>query len=174
MAPKTPLDAAIAAGREFKALLEMQPAGTLFWPRRLGGDLLSSHTYQNAVKLLDQAVAQNTQGAEGSGFMRCHVQPVVDIVANDGANVPANQLKLFADITVGIAQVVIQILEERHGRGVHGGFLEIGVRVSGEGNVLLEQVEGERDAVHKSSLEEIIGTTLCHGASAASTNAGGV
>lgn len=149
--PKTPLAAAVEAAQEFKNLLDIQPVDKLFWPKRLGGNLFRSSTYHRATALLDQAASQNLKSTEGPCFERRYVLPMVDVIADDRTGVPADQLKLFANITAGVAQLVVQIMEERSGRGEHGGFLEIGIRSCSKIDVPRKQIEGERDAIHNSA-----------------------
>jgi hypothetical protein len=170
--PKTPLAAAVEAAQEFKLLLDIQPVDKLFWPRHLGGNLFRSATYHRATALLAQASAQCLQSPNSGGFQHLYVLPVVDIVSNDRTDVPANQLELFARVTAGVAQLVIQVLEERGRGGEHSGFLEIGVRFHGKAEQSVEQVKGERDAVHASVPERVVGTTFCHDGAACSTEGG--
>jgi len=157
-----PLGAALLAAREFKCLLDIQAPGTLFFPRH-AGDARTTATYKFASDLLEQLSTQDLKGANGISLERRIALSVPGVVTNDGANVPANQLQLFAGISAAIAQLAFQLLDECGRGGEHGGSLEIGARFVSKGDVALEQVKGERDAVHEVTPSKVGKQPLCHG-----------
>jgi len=160
---KTPLAAAVAAAQDFKQLLDIQQPGTLIFPGHKG-DARTTATYARASLLLNQAASQDLQTADGIGYERRIALPLAGVVAKQGANVPANQLQLFAGITAAIAQLAFQVLDEYGSCGEQGGSLEIGVRICGKADVVLEEVKSKGNAVHKAASEVVIEKPLCHGA----------
>jgi len=160
--PKSQLSAAVSAARAFKQLLDMQAPNTLFFPRHKG-DARTTATYAHASLWLEQA-SQELKCPEGTHMERRLVLPVVNVIPDQSAGVPTNQLQLVADIVASTAQLVIQVLEEHAGRGEHRGLLEIVARFGSETNLSLEQVESKRDAVHEGGPEKVDEQSLCHGA----------
>lgn len=161
-AKRTPLSAAIAAAQEFKSLLDRLPANTPLFPGR-PKRLRESASYAHACSLLQEAIPQGLQISDGIGDERWVVLPLPCVVSNQGADVPANQLELFASVTVTIAQLALQIVDECRGSGEDGRLLEIGTRLLRKVDLAGEKVEGERNAVHEDPLKEVVGRTLCHG-----------
>jgi len=164
--PLSPLAAAIAAARDFKELLDIQAPDTLSFPKHKG-DARTTATYATALRLLDQAVTQDAEGAKGISFERRSELLVTRVVANNGADVPANQFELFAGITAAIAQLAFEVLDESGGGTKHSGLLEIAVRFRGQFDQVGELVESKVNVVHGTGLQKkVIEEALCHGAAA--------
>jgi len=166
MAPTTkaasPLVAAIHAASEFKLLLDVQPAGTLFNPGGKG-DVRTSATYALASRLLGEAAAERLHGAECPGMVHSDVMPVVDVIADHRANMPTDLLELLTGVAVILGKLGFQIPDQNGRGGEQGGTLEIGSGIAGNGNVMIEKIKDKFDAVHKATSEKVVGRTLSHG-----------
>jgi len=160
--PKDPLLAAIEAAKEFKHFIDVQPAKTLFNPCGKC-EVVDTATYARAAALLEQAIAQSLDCSKRPRMLQLVALPVIDVVSNHGADRTSGLFDFFGGVIVGFAQRVSQLITENASRGEYGGFLEVSIRIVGKANLPVEQIEGERDAVHGVGPGKVDEQPLCHG-----------
>jgi|GEM_PF-887663 len=160
--PTSPLSAAITAAQEFKLLLDVQPAGTLFNPGGKG-DARTSETYALASLLLSEAISERLYGAEGPGVVHSGVMPVVDVVAKHRANMPTDLLELLTGVSVILGKLGFQIPDKNGSSSEQAGSIEVGTGTASNSDVVIEKIKSEFDAVHEATSEKVVGRTLCHG-----------
>jgi len=157
----TPLAAAIKAATEFKLLLDVQPAGALYNPGGKG-DARTSATYALASQLLAEATSERLHGAERPGMMHSGVMSIVDVVADHRANMPADLLELLTGVAVILGKLGFQIPDQNSRSGEHGGSFKVSSSTASDGDVMVQKVKGQLDAVHGAVSEKVVGRTLCH------------
>lgn len=155
------LEKAIFAAREFKLLLDVQPAGALFNP---GGkcDARASASYALASLSLAEASAERLQGTECPSMVCSSVVPIVDVVTDHRANMPADLLELLAGVAIVLGKLGFEIPNQNSGSSKKGSAIEVVGSVLCDGDVLIEKVKGKLNAVHGAVSENVDGRTLCH------------
>lgn len=157
----TALQAALTAAREFKLLLDVQQPGTLFNPGGKG-DARESATYAYSTLLLAEATAQGLDRTQRPGVMRSDVMSIVDVIADHRADVRADLLELLTSVSVVLRKFGFEVTDQ-NGRGrEQSSPLKVGTSTAGNGDVVIEQVKCERDAVHEIASSEVVEQTLCH------------
>ena len=158
---QTALDKAIFAASEFQLLLDVQPAGGLFNPGGKG-DARVSASYALASLSLAEATAERRHGAECPGVVHVDVVPVVDVVADHRADMPADLLELLTSIAVILGKLGVHIPDQNGSSSKKGGAVEVVGGIPGDADVVIKKVKGELDAVHGVTSEKVVGRTLCH------------
>lgn len=157
----TALQAALTAAREFKLLLDVQQPGTLFNPGGKG-DARDSATYAYGTLLLAEATAQGLDRTQRPGVMHSDVMAIVDVIAEHRADMSADLLELLASVTVVLRKFGFEVSDQNGRGGEQSSPLKVGAGTTGNGDVVVEQVKGERNAVHEAASSEVVEQTLCH------------
>ena len=158
----TTLQAALTAAREFKLLLDVQPPGTLFNPGGKG-DARESATYAYSTLLLTKATAQGLDRTQRPGVMHSDVMAVVDVIAEHRADMGADLLELLASVTVVLRKFGFDVSDQNGRGGEQSSSIKVGTGIGRNGDVVIEQVKGERDAIHRVNSGQVIEQALCHG-----------
>lgn len=158
---QTALDKAIFAANEFQLLLDVQPAGGLFNPGGKG-DARFSASYAVASLLLAEAAAERRHGAECPRVVHVDVVPVVDVVADHRANMPADSLELLTSVAVILGKLSLHIPNQNSSSSKKGGAVEVVGSIPSDADVVIKKVKGELDAIHGVTSEKVVGRTLCH------------
>lgn len=145
--PHTQLAKAIAAATEFKLLLDIQAAGSLFNPGGKG-DARECNGYATAARLLSEAVADRDDGCMRPGCMFAFVMPVGDVVADHGANTPAGALDILQQVREFMLGLGFKEGNQHTGGSVNGGFFEFRFSGGGEIDEVTQLGYGKSSAVH--------------------------
>jgi hypothetical protein len=158
---QTALDKAIFAASEFQLMLDVQPAGGLFNPGGKG-DARVSASYALASLSLAEAATERRHGAERPGMVHVDVVPIVDVVADHRADMPADLLELLTSVAVILGKLGFHIPDQNSSSSKKGGAVEVVGSIPGDADVVIKKVKGELDAVHGVTSEKVVGRTLCH------------
>lgn len=167
---KSAADSAVKAATEFKYLLDVQPALSLFNPGGIG-DARDSASYARAARLLNEAVAQSDNSRVRPGSVLGRGVPVVDFVANAGSQTPPQTLDILQRVRVALLSLGLNECDQGSRGGENSGLLEIRIRTSGQADQVLEFSQGMGNAVHSTTPQKVDEEPLCHGRSA--NNQGG-
>jgi hypothetical protein len=160
-------DFAIRAAREFKYLLDVQPARSLFNPGGVG-DARDSASYARAARLLDEAVTQGDNGCASPGSMLSHSMAVVDFVPDAGGETPPQTLDVLQRVREALFGLGLNECGQGNGSRENRRPLEVRIRALGQTDQVFKLVQGMGNTVHSTTPHEVDEQPLCHGTSASS------
>lgn len=160
-------DSAIRAAREFKYLLDVQPARSLFNPGGVG-DARESASYARAARLLDEAVTQSDDSCTSPGSVLSRSMAVVDFVADASGQTPPQTLDVLQRVREALFGLGLNECNQGNGGRENRRPLEVRICALGQADQVFKLIQGMGNAVHSTTPQKVDEQPLCHAASAAS------